>query len=340
MTQSDEVSTHANWVSYCSSVMTTMTPACTNLCLYCGFSRADSGLLTPEKMESLFYSGAQNACSCAYLLSGEDAQHTRSVHRELAEHHYHSYESFVEHTAIHAMSRGLLPVLDIGVISERDMVRLSQFAVAFTLSIENISEKFGRVVHPKKNIKERIEALCIAGKHQIPCNSGLLIGLGESAASRRHTIDKIAEIHSHYDNIQSLLIRKYTQEHGTHHIAHSIGMQEIAELTEYANKNLPNVLIQVQPHIMEGWAELLNSGVNDLGVIGVDADPIQPSNRWLDTEIYEWEAMGVDHSLRPRLPITQRFIQKGWVRKEVETVLEKLLQREEFAWYADEITDV
>src|SRR5207244_3560375 len=85
-----------------------------------------------------------------------------------------------------AMGRGLLPHTNLGVLSRRSLARLKPWNVSMGLMLENLRDdlKAHRGAYRKVGAR-RLQHIVDAGEMRIPFTTGILVGIGESAADRR-----------------------------------------------------------------------------------------------------------------------------------------------------------
>ena len=212
-----------------------------------------------------------------------------------------------------AMQRGLLPHANLGVLSRRSLSRLKPWCVSMGLMLENLREDLRAHSGGYRKIPAcRLQHIADAGELRIPFTTGLLVGIGESAADRVEALHAIASLHRRYRHIEEVIIQDFQPKPGTPMAGWPPpDAATMRELVSAAREVLPQeVRVQVPPNLLMGiatggahWADLLDAGARDLGGISVNGDSISPQLPW--PAIDELERVTSSRGYRPmeRLPL-------------------------------------
>jgi FO synthase len=166
---------------------------------------------------------------------------------------------------------------------------------------------------PDKVPAKRLRTIEDAGRLNVPFTTGLLIGIGESAADRVDTLLAIRDLHQRYGHIQEVIVQNFR-------VKPAIPMADWAEpsfgemlrTVAVARLLLPGVNIQAPPNLSApyyDYEELLDAGINDWGGISpLTPDYINPEKPWplLEQLRLRTEAKGFE--LRQRLPVYPEFL--------------------------------
>ncbi|EQD48494.1 FO synthase subunit 1, partial [mine drainage metagenome] len=66
-----------------------------------------------------------------------------------------------------------------------------------------------------KRFADRMRHLDDAGELRIPFTTGLLVGIGESEADRRRTLERIAQSHARHHHVQEVIVQNFVPKVGT-----------------------------------------------------------------------------------------------------------------------------
>ncbi|HEY1272050.1 MAG TPA: 7,8-didemethyl-8-hydroxy-5-deazariboflavin synthase CofG, partial [Terriglobales bacterium] len=164
---------------------------------------------------------------------------------------------------------------------------------------------------PDKVPARRLRTLEEAGKLRIPFTTGLLIGIGETAADRVETLIAIRDLHRRYGHIQEVIVQNFRAKL-TIPMKHwpEPGRGDMLRTIAVARLLMPDVNIQAPPNLSApNYEELLSAGINDWGGISpLTPDFINPEAPWphLDELRRRTEAAG--YRLVQRLPVYPEFL--------------------------------
>lgn len=297
-------------VTYSPAYTLVPTYECFNRCAYCNFRREpgkDSWLTLQDAedvLRSLQNQGSGIGIIEILILSGE--VHPQSARRaSWFEHIYTLCEL--------ALALGFLPHTNAGPLSFQEMQRLKAVNVSMGLMLEQVTPALLDTVHrfaPSKVPELRLQQLAWAGELQIPFTTGLLVGIGETAADRLETLNAIAQVHQHWGHIQEVIIQPYSpgQEEAWNY--QPCSPEELVEVVAIARQVLPEeITLQVPPNLVQNSTHLLaclDAGARDLGGIG-PRDEVNPDYPHpLDAELAD-TLQAAGWQFVPRLPIYPQY---------------------------------
>lgn len=307
-------------ITYSPAYTLVPTYECFNRCSYCNF-RVDSGSdkwMTLERGKGILTALRESGSIELLILSGE--VHPNHPRRK-------AWFQRIYDLCELGLSMGFLPHTNVGPLTLEEMAMLKTVNVSMGLMLEQVTPKLLDTVHrhaPSKRPELRIRQLRQAGSLQIPCTTGLLLGIGETPQDWRDTLAEIAQIHRHWGHIQEVILQPHrigTQqaEAGT-----AFDAAQLPQVVALARDILPDdVVIQIPPNLVQTPEILLaclEAGARDLGGIGprdeVNPDYPHPHDRTL-REILDpakWK-------LQPRLPVYPQFDE--WLSPRLRDAVER-----------------
>jgi 7,8-didemethyl-8-hydroxy-5-deazariboflavin synthase len=289
-------------ITYSPAYTLVPTYECFNRCSYCNF-RAEpgtsGGLGLGQARQQLLPLRRQGVIEIL-LLSGEVAPN--SVQRPAW------FDRLVQLGEL-ALELGFLPHTNAGILTFEEMQQLKQVNVSLGLMLEQVVDLPVHRHAPSKSPALRLQQLEWAGQLGIAFTTGLLLGIGETAADRLRSLEAIAKVHQRYGHIQEVILQPYrsgTQDswQGSH-----ISAAEFLHMIALARDTLPrSITLQIPPNLLSAEQLLasLELGVRDLGGIGpkdeVNPDYPHPRDRALQQLLQSqgWQ-------LQPRLPVYPQF---------------------------------
>lgn len=323
-------------ITYSKNVFLPVTNVCRNRCAYCGFQRPaahkEAFLMTEEQAEDVLRKGAAAGCTEALLTFGESPEQKPEFQKHFGKQLKEAgFETVIEYTAHFcrlALKTGLLPHVNGGVLSARELEEMAPLNASMGLMLETTADIPAHKECPGKVPALRLEMIEKAGELKIPFTTGLLIGIGESRNDWAVSLAEIQKCHSKYGHIQEVILQNYTPNAGVQQTAQNLrppSKTDMAELIFLAKKILsPDISIQVAPNLMPPL-ELIQYGVTDLGGISpVTSDYINPESAWPEIEELKKLLQSKGYEFKERLPIYPSFIQKGWSGSETKELVRRL----------------
>ncbi len=296
-------------ITYSPAFTLVPTYECINRCTYCNF-RQDLGtgsrLSLAEAREMLTGLRGQGICEIL-ILAGEVA--LNSPQRPAwVEHIYQLAEL--------ALNLGFLPHTNAGVLTAPELADLARVNVSQGLMLEQVTPRLLETVHrhaPTKEPTLRLNHLIQAGRLGIPCTTGLLLGIGETAQERIETLQAIATLQAQWGHIQEVILQPYSPSPAQPIPNLGFETGQLPELIHQAREMLPpEITIQIPPNLMPNVELLLaclEAGARDLGGL-VPHDHVNPDYPHHDFAQLQDSLAQAGYKLHPRLPIYPQFFKR------------------------------
>jgi FO synthase subunit 1 len=280
-------------------------------------------LLDTGSVADLLRRGAESGCSEALFTFGEQPWKVEGFSKRLEAIGFSSFMDYLLECLHLAISMGLLPHTNAGVLSEGDLRRLKPFNASMGLMLESTADLEAHRNSPGKRPLERLRFIELAGRLQIPFTTGILVGIGESEEDRRESLEAIARIHERYGHIQEVIVQNFSPKpHTKMKGVEPPAVEVMVKTVSLARQILPDdVAVQVAPNLTHPRI-LVEHGAGDLGGISpVTMDYINPEAAWPRVEELE-KRIGLP--LRERLPIYPKYVRAGWYSEELKPLIERL----------------
>ncbi len=309
-------------ITYSRKVFIPLTNLCRDYCGYCTFRRdpgeAGAHTMTPDEVLSVARAGEKLGCTEALFSLGDKPEllfpEMRETLRRLG---YNSTLHYLEAMCeLVLRETNLLPHPNPGLLSAEWISRLARVSPSMGLMLETANQSLlgkGRAHDnaPDKVPSRRLRTIEEAGKQAVPFTTGLLIGIGESAADRVDTLLAIRGLHDRYGHIQEVIVQNFR-------VKPNIPMArwpepshgEMLRAVAVARLLLPRVNIQAPPNLSAPYYEdLADAGINDWGGISpLTPDYINPEKPWPHLEQLRLRTQAKGFELRQRLPVYPEFI--------------------------------
>lgn len=321
---------HGSLVTYSPKVFIPLTRLCRDVCHYCSFSRDpgrdDAPYLAPDQVLDIARAGARAGCHEALFTLGDKPELRYGKARDALA--AMGYESTVTYLA--AMARlvhgetGLLPHINAGVMTGRDLAELRSASVSQGLMLETIVSRLGEEGGPHHGSPDKIPAVRLAmiaeaGRLKIPFTSGMLVGIGENRRERIEALLALRDLHDAYGHLQEVIIQNFRRKPGTKMAeAEEPSLEELCWTIAVARIILgPEANIQAPPNLSpQSLKALIDSGINDLGGVSpVTPDHVNPEAPWPHLRLLARETEAAGKILLPRLPLYPTYVQQmeEWV---------------------------
>ena len=313
-------------VTYSRSLTVDLTYRCLARCGYCEYRSDTGGLVALEEVDRLLDRALKGDCREILVMSGEKPWELADIAEELAQRFPDrgvsplraeaAEDAFVDlaiEVARRAMSRGLLPHSNLGVLSRRSLERLKPWNVSMGLMLETVRDDLkaheGRY---RKVSARRLQHIADAGELRIPFTTGILVGIGETADDRRSALTAITKMHRRYGHIEEVIVQDFQPKPTTPMAAWPApDAATMREAVRTAREVLPaDVKVQVPPNLLAGaptgtadWADLLDEGARDLGGISLNGDSVSPRHSWPAVAEIERSVAGRGYRPMERLPL-------------------------------------
>jgi FO synthase len=312
-------------VTYSPKVFLPLTNLCRNHCDYCSFRRSpgDPGewTMTPTEIEEQLVRARELGCAEALFCLGDKPEKAFSAYRRtLASLGQTSTVEYLHWAGSMALSHGLLPHTNAGLLTDADMTRLKEVNVSLGLMLECSSPRLcepGMPHHraPDKRPDRRLAMIDAAGRLRIPFTTGILVGIGETRRERVESLLAIRRAHRAHGHIQEVIVQNFRAVPGVpmEH-APEPDDDEVTLAVAMARLILDgDVSLQAPPNLNPASAEaLLGSGLNDFGGISpVTPDYINPRHPWPHLDALGEACAHAGFVLRPRASIYDRYVERS-----------------------------
>jgi FO synthase len=310
-------------VTYSRKVFVPLTMLCRDHCHYCTFAKPpaklDAPYLTPDEVARIAEAGARAGCKEALFTLGDRPEDRyREAGAWLAARGHVSTLDYLRSVAIRVIeSTGLLPHLNPGVMSYEELARLKHVSASMGIMLETSSDRLAQHGGPHFGSPDKVPAVRLrtiedAGRLAIPFTTGILVGIGETAAERAASLLAIRDLHLRYHHIQEVIVQNFRAKPGT-------AMQAAPEpsdrtfLAAVAVARIvmgPHVSVQAPPNLSDEAqrVRLLDAGINDWGGVSpLTPDHVNPERPWPHVGALAATTAARGKTLRERLAIYPRY---------------------------------
>ena len=311
-------------VTYSRKLFLPVTNLCRDRCSYCTFRKdprdPTAWTMTRKDLHEWLDRGHAQGCKEALMCLGDKPELVSSAYRATLANLGHSNTTqYVYEACEIALSYGILPHTNAGILTSDEMKWLKDVNVSLGLMLENVSPRLRErgMAHfsaPDKDPAIRVKMIREAGELEIPFTTGILIGIGETWEEVVDSLVAIRDIHQEYDHIQEVIIQNFRAKPDTRMAeAPEPESLEMAKTVAVARLLLGGQMnVQAPPNLNPvDHRLLLQAGINDWGGISpVTKDYVNPEAVWphLTTLAETCEEEGF--TLRERLAIYQEYIDR------------------------------
>ena len=319
----------AGVITYSRKVFIPLTRLCRDRCGYCTFATVPGRLgepyLSPDEVIEIAARGAELGCKEALFTLGDRPEDRWHQAREwLDAHGYDDTLSYVRAMAIRVLEEtGLLPHLNPGVLSWQDFQRLKPVAPSMGMMLETTAQRlfterggphFGS---PDKDPAVRLRVLEDAGRSNVPFTTGILIGIGETAAERADSIFAIRQVAREYGGIQEVIVQNFRAKPDTAmRGVPDAELDDLAATIAVARLVLgPSARIQAPPNLIgDQYLRILAAGIDDWGGVSpLTPDHVNPERPWPQIDDLAERTAAAGFELRERLTIYPGYIREPWL---------------------------
>ncbi|MGD0073555.1 MAG: 7,8-didemethyl-8-hydroxy-5-deazariboflavin synthase CofG [Candidatus Binataceae bacterium] len=328
-------------VTYSRKVFLPVTNLCRDRCTYCTF-RKDPGdpgawTMTPDEIREWSRRGRELGCKEALMCLGDKPELAfREYRATLASLGARTTLEYVRRACELALEEGLLPHTNAGLMTVAEMEMLRPVNASMGLMLEDVSQRLrGRgQAHqyaPDKEPGLRLRMIEEAGELRIPFTTGILLGIGETAAERAGSLIAIRDLHERYGHIQEVIIQNFRAKPEIPMAnAPEPGALEMARAIATARLVLGSTMnVQAPPNLSPHEIELfLSAGINDWGGISpLTKDYVNPEAPWPHLARLHERCAAAGFRLKERLATYPEFINKQWIDPAMMPAIEKFSPR-------------
>lgn len=309
-------------VTYSRKVFLPITNLCRDRCSYCTFRKdprdPDAWTMTPDEVLDWVERGKVQGCKEALMCLGDKPELAYSGYRAaLAGFGHQNTTEYIYRACEIALTQGLLPHTNAGVMTYDEMKWLKEVNVSLGLMLENISPRLRQrgMAHfsaPDKDPVVRVRMLREAGELEIPFTTGILIGIGETREECVDSLLAIRDIHREYGHIQEVIVQNFRAKPKTRMAdAPEPESLEMAKTVAVARLLLGGQMnLQAPPNLSPHDHKLiLRAGINDWGGISpVTKDYVNPEAAWPHLVTLAQTCQEEGFTLRERLAIYPEYI--------------------------------
>jgi FO synthase len=320
----------AGVVTYSKKVFIPLTRLCRDRCHYCTFAttpnRLPAPFLSPDEVLEIARKGAAMGCKEALFTLGDRPDDRWDDAKEwLAAAGYDSTLEYVRAMAIRVLEEtGLLPHLNPGVMSWKEMSRLKPVAPSMGMMLETTSRRLyeekgqAHYASPDKDPAVRLRVLEDAGRLNIPFTTGLLIGIGEMIEDRVESIFELRRVARTYGSIQEVIIQNFVSKDDTAmRKTPDLGVEEyLAAIATTRILMGPAMRLQAPPNLvgLDDCRALLDAGVDDFGGISpLTPDHVNPERPWPQITALTELCAERGFTLTERLTAHPQFLSEPWL---------------------------
>jgi FO synthase len=150
-----------------------------------------------------------------------------------------------------------------------------------------------------------------AGELGIPFTSGILIGIGETAAERVEALLALRDLHEEGGHIQEVIVQNFRAKPDTPMASASEpGLAELMTACAIARLVMgPAMSVQAPPNLSADYGPLLLAGINDWGGVSpLTPDFVNPEAPWPELGRLGRICADAGYALRERLTIYPEYL--------------------------------
>ena len=310
-------------VAYSRKVFVPLTHLCRDTCGYCTFAwppkRDVPAYLSPEQVLDIARAGQAAGCKEALFTLGDRPEDRYPAARAWLEARgYASTLEYVRAAAILVIEEtGLIPHLNPGVLSWAELASLKQVSGSMGLMLEQSTPRLtdkGQAHHgsPDKDPAVRLRTIEDAGRLSIPFTSGILVGIGETAAERAASLFALRSAALRYGHLQEVIVQGFRAKPDTAMRNHPEPLlEELLAAVAVARIVLPTrVHLQAPPNLTPGdEARVLTAGIDDWGGVSpVTPDHVNPEYPWPHLDALTERTTDAGHELVERLCVHPEWV--------------------------------
>jgi FO synthase len=319
---------HGALVTYSPKVFIPLTKLCRDVCHYCTFARpprrGERAYMTIDEVLEVARAGAAAGCREALFTLGDKPELRYSAAREeLAELGCETTLEYLARASEAVLDEtGLLPHLNPGVMSLKDIRELRRVSASMGLMLESTSEQLSErggphFGSPDKAPAVRLATIAAAGAARVPFTSGILIGIGETRSDRLDALRAIRDLASEYGHVQEVIVQNFRAKPGTRMAdAPEPPLEELLWTIAVARIVLgARAHVQAPPNLSyDDFPRLLDAGIDDWGGVSpVTIDHVNPEAPWPEVERLRAATESRGLELAPRLPVYPEWISSEWI---------------------------
>ncbi len=313
-------------VTFSKKVFVPLTTLCRDTCTYCTFAKppgAGGEYLTPDDVMAIVRAGESHGCTEALFTLGDQPELRWAAARDFLEAQGH--DTTLDY--VRAMTERVVaettvfPHANPGLMDEEAQRALRASNPSMGLMLENSSPRLmehGMPHHncPDKEPSARIATIEASGRARVPFTTGILVGIGETAAEVVDSLFVLRDLARSSGNIQEIIIQNFQPKADTRMRHHAPpGIEYFATVVAVARWIFgPGMNLQVPPNLTDDFGVYLDAGINDWGGVSpLTIDWVNPEAPWPHLDRLESTTKEKGFALRQRLPVYPEFITEEWI---------------------------
>jgi FO synthase len=215
----------------------------------------------------------------------------------------------------------LFPHANPGLLDDDGFRLLRPTNPSMGMMLENVSPRLTEPGMPHEGTVTKAPALRVAtieaaGRQKVPFTTGILVGIGESAAEIVDSLFTLRDLADRDGAIQEVIVQNFLAKADTRMRHHAEPVPRwfarVVALARWVMGAEANV--QVPPNLTESYEIYLGAGINDWGGVSpLTIDWVNPEAPWPHLDELEQRTESAGFELRPRLPVYPEFIDEGWI---------------------------
>ncbi len=341
-------------VTFSRNLTLSLSRTCRCYCKYCAFATHQTHLHEPDEVLLLLDQAVRRHRAKELLvLTGERPEVNEGVAARLQALGFEDFVGYVVWVCQEALSRGMLPHTNLGVLDREDLARLREVTASQGLMLESVNPDL--VAHqgsPTKHPARRLDCIRAAGELRIPFTSGILVGIGETREERVQALEALAAVHAEHGHLQEVILQNFVPHqsyygrepaeiagaaaavywrtgvaqsplHEAPPWASPVTIEDMKELVAAARRLLPGVGVQVPPNLSDFWPELVAAGATDLGGLSANGDHISPEHPFPAPAQIRKRLAADGYALTERLCVYPDYVDPDWVSQGVLDVIKR-----------------
>jgi FO synthase len=344
-------------ITYSRKVFIPLTHLCRDTCGYCTFAWPPKGdvpaFMSLDEVVDVARQGQQAGCKEALFTLGDKPEDRYPAARAwLDARGYDSTLAYLRAAAIAVIeATGLVPHLNPGVMTWSDIAALKPVSGSMGLMLESTSDRLLDRGGPHWNSPDKVPAVRLrtledAGRQSVPFTSGILIGIGETAAERVDALLALAATAKRYGHIQEVIVQGFRAKPDTAmRAAPEPDRDDLLATVATARLLLPTrVHLQAPPNLSPDDVEaLVGAGIDDWGGVSpVTPDHVNPEAPWPHLDDLAARTAAAGKALVERLCAYPEYVRRPdpWLAGQMRPVLQALATPEGLARPAHRPTGV
>ena len=314
-----------NVISYSPVIPIIISRMCQNNCPYCSFSRKDS-LTIPYSTIRSTKAAKKEGIQEVFLTAGERPDTFPHIKSLLELWGFDTYVDYIYTICELAFLEGLIPTIEVGFLSPKELKRLQDICAAVSIMLDSIDTKNPEKIHPESSGKHwdiRFKQLEWASKMKFPISTGLLVGVGELKGQRKEALKEIAKLHKDYGMIHDVKIQNFVPQKNTalENRAPATKEQHL-HAVETALSILPeDVTVTVPFDTTIDIEDFISAGIRDLGRVTLQ-NPVIRSKQTRTLESFSTYCDENGFQLLQRLALKRDFIVNNQYSKKLGQVFD------------------